>query len=161
MSIAKPGPGPTPARLHAMGFRQGDTVFMLTGYGPHVWAWGVQYALEKMQLPTIPGGGMDAQGARQHHPALQADDPAVHAVLRAASRPADAVDGARSGGNQRAHAVPRRRAGAGGRVDPARASRTCGTRASSNSTAAPRRRRMSAAIPARRRPARRRQRRRI
>jgi phenylacetate-CoA ligase len=29
--------------------------------GPHVWAWGVQYALEKMRLPIIPGGGMDAR----------------------------------------------------------------------------------------------------
>lgn len=47
--------------LHAMDLRKGDTVFMVTGYGPHVWAWGVQYALEKMRLPTIPGGGMDAR----------------------------------------------------------------------------------------------------
>jgi len=47
--------------LHAMDFRKGDTVFMVTGYGPHVWAWGVQYALEKMALPVIPGGGMDAR----------------------------------------------------------------------------------------------------
>jgi len=47
--------------LHSMDFRHGDTVFMVTGYGPHVWAWGVQYALEKMRLPAIPGGGMDAR----------------------------------------------------------------------------------------------------
>lgn len=47
--------------LHAMDFRHGDTIFMITGYGPHVWAWGVQAALEKMRLPTIPGGGMDAR----------------------------------------------------------------------------------------------------
>src|SRR5436190_2140175 len=47
--------------LAAMDFRKGDTVFMVTGYGPHVWAWGVQYALAKMQLPVIPGGGMDAR----------------------------------------------------------------------------------------------------
>jgi phenylacetate-CoA ligase len=47
--------------LLAMGFRPGEVVFMMTGYGPHVWAWGVQYALEKMALPTIPGGGMDAK----------------------------------------------------------------------------------------------------
>ena len=47
--------------LHAMDFRKGDTVFMITGYGPHVWAWGVQYALAKMELPTLPGGGMDAK----------------------------------------------------------------------------------------------------
>jgi phenylacetate-CoA ligase len=46
---------------HAMGFRKGDTVFMMTGYGPHVFAWGVQYAMEVMGLPTIPGGGMDAR----------------------------------------------------------------------------------------------------
>jgi phenylacetate-CoA ligase len=47
--------------MYAMGFRPGDTVFMMTGYGPHVWAWGVQYALEKMELPVLPGGGMDAK----------------------------------------------------------------------------------------------------
>jgi phenylacetate-CoA ligase len=47
--------------LLAMDFRQGDTVFMVTGYGPHVWAWGVQYALAKMRLPAIPSGGMDAK----------------------------------------------------------------------------------------------------
>src|SRR5262249_22517740 len=46
---------------YAMRFRKGDTVFMMTGYGPHVFAWGVQYAMEKMELPTIPGGGMDAK----------------------------------------------------------------------------------------------------
>ena len=73
--------------LLAMGFRQGDTVFMITGFGPHVWAWGVEDALAKMQLPMIPGGGMDAKARAEHHPALQADGPAVHAVLRAASRP--------------------------------------------------------------------------
>ncbi len=48
--------------LHAMEFRKGDTIFMITGYGPHVWAWGVQQALAKMSLPVIPGGGMDAKG---------------------------------------------------------------------------------------------------
>ncbi|HEX5478024.1 MAG TPA: AMP-binding protein, partial [Burkholderiales bacterium] len=47
--------------LHAMDFRNGDTVFMMTGYGPHVYAWGVQVALFKMGLPTLPGGGMDAK----------------------------------------------------------------------------------------------------
>ena len=47
--------------LLSMGFRHGETVFMITGYGPHVWAWGVQQALAKMELPTIPGGGMDAR----------------------------------------------------------------------------------------------------
>jgi phenylacetate-CoA ligase len=45
----------------AMDFAKGDTVFMVTGYGPHVWAWGVQFGLAKMRLPAIPGGGLDAR----------------------------------------------------------------------------------------------------
>ena len=45
----------------AMGIGKGDTVFMITGFGPHVWAWGVQFALAKMGVPAIPGGGMDAK----------------------------------------------------------------------------------------------------
>ncbi|MBV8167571.1 MAG: AMP-binding protein [Alphaproteobacteria bacterium] len=47
--------------LHAMGFRPGDTVFLISGFGPHVWMWGVQNALELMGIPAIPGGGMDAK----------------------------------------------------------------------------------------------------
>jgi phenylacetate-CoA ligase len=47
--------------LTAMDFRKGDTVFMITGYGPHVWAWGVQQGLAKMGIACIPGGGMDAK----------------------------------------------------------------------------------------------------
>lgn len=47
--------------LLSAGIGKGDTVFMVTGYGPHVLAWGVQYALERMELPTIPGGGLDAK----------------------------------------------------------------------------------------------------
>jgi phenylacetate-CoA ligase len=49
--------------IHAMGIAKGDTVLMVTGFGPHSFAWGVQYALEKMRLPTLTGAGMDA-GAR-------------------------------------------------------------------------------------------------
>ncbi len=47
--------------LHAGGLRQGDAAFPAVGFGPHVFAWGVQYALAKMGLPVIPGGGMDAR----------------------------------------------------------------------------------------------------
>jgi len=47
--------------MTAMGIGKGDTVFMITGFGPHVWAWGVQFALAKMGVPAIPGGGMDAK----------------------------------------------------------------------------------------------------
>lgn len=47
--------------MHAMGFRKGETTFILSGYGPHVFAWGVQVALETLDLSVIPGGGMDAK----------------------------------------------------------------------------------------------------
>jgi phenylacetate-CoA ligase len=47
--------------LHAMDFRHGDTVFVISGLGPHVWAWGVHSALMKMRLPWLSGGGMDAK----------------------------------------------------------------------------------------------------
>ncbi|MDA1101157.1 MAG: AMP-binding protein [Proteobacteria bacterium] len=45
--------------MHAMDFVASDTVFMMTGYGTHVWAWGVQMGLAKMGIGLIPGGGMD------------------------------------------------------------------------------------------------------
>ncbi len=45
--------------MHAMGFTPADTVFMMTGYGPHVFAWGAQMGLAKMGIGIIPGGGMD------------------------------------------------------------------------------------------------------
>jgi phenylacetate-CoA ligase len=51
--------------LEAMGIGKGDTVFMISGYGPHVWAWGVQMAFAKMEVPVIPGGGMDARARAQ------------------------------------------------------------------------------------------------
>lgn len=47
--------------MHAMGFRRGEVAFILSGYGPHVFAWGVQVALETLDLACIPGGGMDAK----------------------------------------------------------------------------------------------------
>ncbi|MBO31926.1 MAG: CoF synthetase [Rhodospirillaceae bacterium] len=46
--------------IHSFGIRPSDSVFLCTGYGPHVFAWGVQYALEKMNVAAIPGGGMDS-----------------------------------------------------------------------------------------------------
>ncbi|WP_172978230.1 phenylacetate--CoA ligase family protein [Microbacterium sp. SYP-A9085] len=47
--------------LHSGGLRTGDAAFPMVGFGPHVFAWGVQYALAKMGLPVIPGGGLDAK----------------------------------------------------------------------------------------------------
>ena len=52
--------------LYSGGLRKGDIAFPMVGFGPHVFAWGVQYTLAKMNLPVIPGGGMDAK-ARAHH----------------------------------------------------------------------------------------------
>ena len=46
--------------LHAFEIRPGDTMLICSGYGPHVFAWGVQFALAKMGVPCIPGGGMTA-----------------------------------------------------------------------------------------------------
>ena len=47
--------------MHAMGMRPSDTAFVCSGYGPHVFAWGVQFALARMNIAAIPGGGMDSQ----------------------------------------------------------------------------------------------------
>ena len=47
--------------LHAMGFRPGDCALLISGFGPHVWLWGVEAALVLMGIPVIPGGGMDAK----------------------------------------------------------------------------------------------------
>ncbi len=47
--------------MHAMGFRKGEVAFVMSGYGPHVFAWGAQVALETLDLACIPGGGMDAK----------------------------------------------------------------------------------------------------
>ncbi len=46
--------------MHAFGIRPSDTVFMCSGYGPHVFAWSVQYALTRMGVAVIPGGGIDS-----------------------------------------------------------------------------------------------------
>lgn len=46
--------------MHAMSIRPSDSVLIASGYGPHVFAWGVQYALAKMDVAIIPGGGMDS-----------------------------------------------------------------------------------------------------
>lgn len=46
--------------LYSGGLRRGDSAFPMVGFGPHVFAWGVQYTLAKMGLPVIPGGGLDS-----------------------------------------------------------------------------------------------------
>lgn len=47
--------------MWAMGFRPGHDVAMLAfGYGPHVWLWGVHYALNLMGIPIVTAGGLDS-----------------------------------------------------------------------------------------------------
>ena len=47
--------------MWAMGFRPGsDSAFIAFGYGPHVWLWGVHYALNLMGIPIITAGGLDS-----------------------------------------------------------------------------------------------------
>jgi phenylacetate-CoA ligase len=51
--------------LHAMGLRRRDSVLLISGFGPHVWMWGLEAALGLMGVAAIPGGGLDAK-ARAH-----------------------------------------------------------------------------------------------
>ncbi len=47
--------------MWAMGFRPGrDSALIAFGYGPHVWLWGVHYALNLMGIPIITSGGLDS-----------------------------------------------------------------------------------------------------
>ena len=47
--------------LWSLGARTGELVFLVGGFGPHVWAWGVVHALAHMGVPCIPGGGLTAE----------------------------------------------------------------------------------------------------
>src|SRR5262245_47552148 len=46
--------------MWAMGLRPGrDSALLAFGYGPHVWLWGVHYALNLMGIPIVTAGGLD------------------------------------------------------------------------------------------------------
>jgi phenylacetate-CoA ligase len=48
--------------LWAMGLRPGlDSAMLAFGYGPHVWLWGVHYALNLMGIPILTSGGLDTR----------------------------------------------------------------------------------------------------
>jgi phenylacetate-CoA ligase len=48
--------------MWAMGFRpRRDSALLAFGYGPHVWLWGVHYALNLMGIPILTGGGLDTR----------------------------------------------------------------------------------------------------
>jgi len=48
--------------LYAMDIRARDTVMLVSGFGPHVWHWGVTFALPRLGAAMVPGGGHDARG---------------------------------------------------------------------------------------------------
>ena len=47
--------------MHSFSIRPDVGVLICSGYGPHVFAWGVQFGLSKMNVATIPGGGMTGE----------------------------------------------------------------------------------------------------
>lgn len=48
--------------LWSIGLRPGRDVAMLAfGYGPHVWLWGVHFALQLMGIPIVTAGGLDSR----------------------------------------------------------------------------------------------------
>lgn len=47
--------------LWSLGARRGESMFLVVGFGPHVWAWGVLHAMAHMGVPCIPGGGLTAE----------------------------------------------------------------------------------------------------
>ncbi len=48
--------------MWAMGLRPGrDSAMLAFGYGPHVWLWGVHYALNLMGIPILTAGGLDTR----------------------------------------------------------------------------------------------------
>lgn len=47
--------------MWAMGVRPGDSALIAFGYAPHVFFWGVHYALDLMGIPTIPRGSLDTK----------------------------------------------------------------------------------------------------
>lgn len=44
--------------MHSFGIRPSDTMLIASGYGPHCFAWGVHFALNRMNVGMVPGGGM-------------------------------------------------------------------------------------------------------
>lgn len=72
--------------MHAMGFRSGkDSALVAFGYGPHVWLWGVHYALNLMGIPILTGGSLDtrmrARFLDQYRPTIVACTPSYALFL--------------------------------------------------------------------------------
>jgi phenylacetate-CoA ligase len=72
--------------MYAMGFRPDrDVALVAFGYGPHVWLWGVHYALNLMGIPILTGGGLDtrmrARFIDQYRPTILACTPSYAMFL--------------------------------------------------------------------------------
>ena len=72
--------------MWAMGFRPGrDSAMLAFGYGPHVWLWGVHYALNLMGIPIVTAGGVDtrtrAQFIHDYEPTVLACTPSYALYL--------------------------------------------------------------------------------
>jgi phenylacetate-CoA ligase len=72
--------------MWAMGFRPGrDSALLAFGYGPHVWLWGVHYALHLMGIPIVTSGGLDsrtrARFIHQYEPTILACTPSYALYL--------------------------------------------------------------------------------
>ena len=77
--------------MWAMGFRPGrDSALLAFGYGPHVWLWGVHYALDLMGIPILTGGGLDtrtrARFIEEYRPTILCCTPSYALYLAAVMR---------------------------------------------------------------------------
>jgi phenylacetate-CoA ligase len=72
--------------MWAMGFRPGqDSALIAFGYGPHVWLWGVHYALNVMGIPIVTAGGLEtsarARFIERYNPTILACTPSYALYL--------------------------------------------------------------------------------
>jgi phenylacetate-CoA ligase len=77
--------------MWAMGFRPGrDSALIAFGYGPHVWLWGVHYALNLMGIPIITAGGLEtsarARFIEHYQPTILACTPSYALYLASVMR---------------------------------------------------------------------------
>ncbi|MGH9030993.1 MAG: phenylacetate--CoA ligase family protein [Acidimicrobiia bacterium] len=77
--------------MYSMGFRAARDVALLAfGYGPHVWLWGVHYALNLMGIPIVTAGGLDtrmrARFIDQYQPTILACTPSYALFLATVMR---------------------------------------------------------------------------
>ena len=115
--------------MHSFGIRPSDTMLIASGYGPHCFAWGVHFALNRMNVGMVPGGGMTSDMRAM---IIDRFKPTVLTCTPSYARHLGRVMEEKG-------------------QDPAKSSKTCGAAGLWNFMAAPNPRPTAAAIPARRR----------